>query len=162
MQHATRHSSAIPIDAAYAQRLQCRRQWRGFLAALSQEFAQALPAQDLSLLMARVGTRFAVEHPLIASDTVDALQSAMNQVWDGMDWGLVEIVPSAGGMEVHHRFSPLAAAFGPTEADWAVGFLLGVYQQWFDAAGAGGMKVQAVAPLDSLGTAHLRLGAAAA
>lgn len=160
MQHAAQHSSAISLDAAYAQRLQCQRQWRGFLTALAQEFAAALPAPDLALLMGRIGVRFAIQHPLAANHTVAELQDAMNQVWESIDWGVVELEAAPAGMEMRHRFSPLVAAFGATEADWAAGFLRGVYQHWFDAAGATGLQVQAMAPLDSLGSVHLRLAAA--
>ncbi len=160
MQHAAPPSSAGSLDETYAQRLQCRRQWRGFLTALGQEFSSALPAQDLALLMARVGERFAAAHPLAPSQTVGALQEAMNGVWDALDWGQVEIASISGGMDIQHRFSPLSAAFGTSGTEWTAGFLQGVYQQWFDAAGAGGLKVQVSAAPDGLGSARLRLGSA--
>lgn len=157
MQHAFSQASTASLDAAHAQRLQCQRQWRGFLGALGQEFAEALPAQELAILMARIGMRFAAQHPLAASDTLPGLQQAMNAVWDVLDWGVVELSQSAAGMEIHHRFSPLVAAFGEAAGGWAVGFLQGAYQQWFDAAGAGGLKVQAAGAPDVLGSVRLRL-----
>lgn len=153
-------SAAPTLDTAYAQQLQCQRQWRGFLTALGQEFSAALPAQDVALLMARIGMRFASQNPLTPSDTVEGLQGAMNAVWGALEWGRVEISQTPAGMDIRHRFSPLAAAFGAPQADWAVGFLQGAYQQWFDSAGAGGLKVQPVTGLDPLGSAQLRLGAA--
>lgn len=157
----TAHPPTAPVlDTAYAQQLQCGRQWRGFLNALGQEFSAALPAQDVALLMARIGVRFASQNPLAASDTIEGLQAAMNAVWGPLDWGRVDIAQTPAGMDIRHRFCPLAAAFGTSQADWAVGFLQGAYQQWFDSAGAGGLKVQPVTGLDSLGSAQLRLGAA--
>lgn len=149
-----------PIEPAYIHRLQCSRQWRGFLAALAEEFASALPPEELATLMARIGMRFAAEHPLPANDTVQALQDAMNRVWDSLDWGMAELGQSSEGMEITHRFSPVAAAFGEPHADWASGFLQGVYQQWFDAAGGAGLRVEVAAAVDALGTARLRLAAA--
>ncbi|PWW46800.1 hypothetical protein [Melaminivora alkalimesophila] len=63
------------------------------------------------------------------------------------------------GIGIEHRFSPLSAAFGEG-AGWAAGFLQGAYQQWFDAAGADGLRVQPAAPLDGLGSMRLRLASA--
>jgi hypothetical protein len=150
-----------PMEPAHIHRLQCSRQWRGFLTALAEEFVSALPPEELATLMARIGMRFAVEHPLPASDTVQGLQDAMNGVWNALDWGAVELSQSPGGMEITHRFSPLAAAFGEPHGAWATGFLQGAYQQWFDAAGGAGLRVEVAASADTLGTAHLRLAAAA-
>ncbi|AVO49521.1 cellulose synthase [Melaminivora suipulveris] len=151
------HTSTAAIDTHQVQRLQCQRQWRGFLHALGQEFAAALSAQDLATLMARIGVRFAAQHPLNPSENVTELQQAMNAVWDALDWGQVELAQAPAGMEIQHRFSPLVAALGETEGSWATGFLQGVYQQWFDAAGAAGLRVQTISALDALGNAHLRL-----
>lgn len=149
------------MEPAYIHRLQCSRQWRGFLAALAEEFVSALPPQELATLMARIGMRFAAEHPLPASDTVQGLQDAMNHVWNALGWGVAELGQSPSGMEITHRFSPLAAAFGEPHAPWATGFLQGAYQQWFDAAGGAGLRVEVAAAADALGTARLRLAAAA-
>ena len=60
------------MEPAYIHHLQCSRQWRGFLAAQAEEFASALPPQELATLMARIGMRFAAEHPLSARDTVQS------------------------------------------------------------------------------------------
>ncbi len=149
------------MEPAYIHHLQCSRQWRGFLAAQAEEFASALPPQELATLMARIGMRFAAKHPLSARDTVQNLQDAINHAWSALDWGVAELGQSPAGMEITHRFSPLAAAFGEPHADWATGFLQGAYQQWFDAAGGAGLRVEVTAAVDALGTARLRLAAAA-
>ncbi len=146
-------------DIAYTLQLQCGRQWRGFLLALGQEFVSALPPHDLMDLMARIGARFATQHPLAAGDTLTSLEEAINGVWDTLQWGMVELGQTSEAMEIQHRFSPLTAAFGEAGANWAAGFLQGAYQQWLDAAGAQGLKVAVVAPLDAVGSVHLRLGA---
>lgn len=147
------------MEPAHIHRLQCSRQWRGFMAALAEEFVSALPSQELVTLMARIGMRFAAEHPLPASDTVQGLQDTMNRVWSALDWGVAELEQNPAGMEITHRFSPLAAAFGEPHAPWATGFLQGAYQQWFDAAGGAGLRVQIAAAADTLGSARLRLAA---
>ena len=138
------------MEPAYIHHLQCSRQWRGFLAAQAEEFASALPPQELATLMARIGMRFAAEHPLSARDTVQNLQDAINHAWSALDWGVAELGQSPAGMEITHRFSPLAAAFGEPHADWATGFLQGAYQQWFDAAGGAGLRVEVAAAVDAL------------
>ncbi len=155
-----RHARTATFDADYAQRLQCQRQWRGFLSALAQELSEALPAQENAVLMARIGTRFALQHPLAPSETLTGLQQAMNAVWDRLDWGQVELSQSDASMHIYHRFSPLAAAFGETEAGWAAGFLQGAYQQWLEAAGAGGLSVQVASAPDAAGNVELLLAAA--
>lgn len=154
---ATPAAPSSAIDPAYVQQLQCSRQWRGVLAALGAEFVSALPQQDLFMLMARVGMRFASAHPLSPSQTVEGLQASMNQVWTALDWGVVELRQTNAGMEVWHRFSPLIAAFGEERGPWVVGLLQGIYQQWLEAAGGAGLRVDVMNAPDLLGSVHLRL-----
>lgn len=153
--------AAASWDLAYVRRLQCDPQWRGFLWALGQEFVHALPESELQTLMARIGARFAEHTALPASPTLPALQQAMNQVWGSMQWGQVQLQQTVAGIEIEHRFSPLAAAFEEAASPWATGFLQGVYQQWLDAVGATGLQVQVITPVDAWGTARLRLAPAA-
>ncbi len=65
----------------------CSRQWRGFLRALAQEFAEVLAADDLALLMARIGCRFAGTHLIGTCATLDEVQAGVNRVWERMEWG---------------------------------------------------------------------------
>lgn len=148
------------LETAHFQQLQCSRQWRDFLAAMGAEFASALPVQDLATLMARIGLRFAAEHPLAACDTVAGLQQEMNRVWESLEWGWAELGQSGEGMEVTHRLSPLTSAFGEAQMPWACGFLQGVYQHWFTTAGAQGLQVDVMAVPDALGSLRLRLAPA--
>lgn len=154
------YASSISVETTHLQRLQCSRQWRGFLVAMADEFVSALPAQELATLMARIGVRFAAGHPLPACETVQGLQQEMNRVWDLLEWGWAELYQTGEGMEVVHHFSPLTAAFGQTQVPWACGFLQGVYQHWFAAAGAEGLRVDVVSTADAQGTLRLRLVAA--
>jgi len=157
----TESAASSPLmKIAHLHQLQCSRQWRGFLAAMGDEFASALPAQELATLMARIGMRFAAAHPLNACETVQELQQDMNRVWDLLEWGWAELGQTSEGIEVTHHFSPLAAAFGEAQAPWACGFLQGVYQHWFAAAGAEGLRVDVVTAADAQGSVRLRLVAA--
>ena len=127
------------------------------MQALASEFASALPPEDLRALMARVGTRFAVAHALPPCATLDALQCGMSAVWEQTDWGGVNLTQAADHLDIHHTLSPLYAAFGSENVQWSGGFLEGVYQQWFNQAGSGQLRVALTAPVDAWGCAHLQL-----
>lgn len=153
-------SLPTPLPSDIAEHLaaqQCTAQWRGFFGALADEFASALSPQDLQALMARVGARFAAQYPLPAAGTLEELGNAMSQVWAGMDWGWVHLSQEAGHVDIHHRLSPVFAAFGADHVQWSGGFLEGVYQAWFERAGAGQLTVAQVAAADAWGCVHLRL-----
>lgn len=146
-----------PDIAAHLVRQQCSVQWRGFFQALAAEFVAALPPEDLRALMFRVGARFAADHPLPACATVEDLQRSMTAVWTSIDWGWVDLTQEVAQLNIHHSLSPVSAAFGPGHVHWSGGFLEGVYQSWFDQAGAGQLKVVQCAPADAWGCVHLQL-----
>lgn len=112
----------------------CSRQWRGFVRAMGEEFAEALPAAELSRLMARMGERFAAGHPLPVCADLPSLQQACNTVWEASDWGQAQFVEHSAHISIDHLGAPLEAALGDG-ADWASGFLQGVYRAWFRGAG---------------------------
>lgn len=158
--HAMSQTASITPSPEIAQHLaqgQCAAQWRGFFQALAAEFVAALPPQDLRALMFRVGARFAAEHPLPACATLDELQRSMTAVWERIDWGWVQLTQEAAQLDIQHSLSPVSAAFGPDHVQWSGGFLEGVYQAWFEEAGAGQLKVAQVAPADAWGCVHLQL-----
>ncbi|WP_233589841.1 cellulose biosynthesis protein BcsD [Acidovorax sp. FJL06] len=153
-------TASLPASPEITQHLvqqQCAVQWRGFFQALAAEFAAALPPEDLRALMFRVGARFAAEHPLPACATLDELQRGMTAVWERIDWGWVRLTQEAAQLDIRHSLSPVSAAFGPSHVLWSGGFLEGVYQAWFEQAGAGQLKVVQVAPADAWGGVHLQL-----
>ncbi|UYB51672.1 hypothetical protein OCJ37_17130 [Xanthomonas sp. AM6] len=126
----------------------CSRQWRGFLRALAQEFAAELAAEDMALLMARIGRRFAAEHPLGACATLEELQAAANRVWERAEWGYVRFEEQADRVDLHHVGSPLQIALAGETAG-ADGFLEGVYHAWFEQAGMlAGLGIRAVPVAD--------------
>jgi len=112
----------------------CSRQWRGFLQAMADEFADALPDAELARLMARMGERFALAHPLAPADDLAVLQAACNGIWSNLDWGSAQFSEQPGEVTIEHLGAPLSALLG-AGASWAGGFLEGVYRGWFQAAG---------------------------
>ncbi|MCC4597878.1 hypothetical protein NRY95_03885 [Xanthomonas campestris pv. phormiicola] len=122
----------------------CSRQWRGFLRALAQEFAAELSPEDMALLMARIGRRFAGEHRIGACATLDELQAEVNRLWDWMEWGYARFEEQADRVDLYHVGSPLQIALAG-EAAGADGFLEGVYHAWFEQAGMlAGLGIRAV------------------
>ena len=122
----------------------CAMQWRGFMRALAGEFAEALPTHDLKRLMARIGARYAAEHPIDGCDNLDEWATAANARWQQSDFGYAVLRDHPQHLEIRHYGAPLVRAMGPDSAAWAVGFLEGVYQAWFVQAGMGtGLEVRA-------------------
>lgn len=158
--HAMFPTASLPANPDITQRLidqQCTVQWRGFLQALAAEFAAALPPEDLRALMLRVGARFAADHPLPPCTTLEDLQSSMVAVWERIGWGGVRLYQASTQLDIHHDLSPLSAAFGLGHAPWSGGFLEGVYQSWFEQAGAAQLRVAQSAPADAWGCIHFQL-----
>jgi len=126
----------------------CSRQWRGFLRALAQEFAAELGAEDMALLMARIGRRFADAHPIGRCATLEDLQGAANRVWEQVEWGYARFEEQADRVDLYHVGSPLQIALAGETAG-ADGFLEGVYHAWFEQAGMlAGLGIRAVPAID--------------
>ncbi|WP_254459143.1 cellulose biosynthesis protein BcsD [Xanthomonas sacchari] len=122
----------------------CSRQWRGFLHALAEEFAAELGAEDLALLMARIGRRFAAEHPVGTCATLQDLEEAANRIWDRLEWGYVRFEEQADRLDLLHAGSPLHIGLAG-QATGADGFMEGVYQAWFVQVGmSAGLCVRAL------------------
>ena len=81
----------------------------------------------------------------------------MTAMWDRIGWGSVRLQQGAAELDIHHDLSPLSAAFGPGHAPWSGGFLEGVYQSWFEQAGAAQLRVAQSAPADAWGCIHFQL-----
>ena len=148
-----------PAIVEYFAEMQCSRQWKGFLRALSEEFSQQLPEADLQALMRRLGARFAQASPLPDCNTLDELQIAMGRIWVGQDWGWVKLEELHGALRISHFCAPLFTALGPASAAWSPAFLEGVYQEWFRQSQAGTLQVRQVSGPDATGSVELRLEA---
>lgn len=148
-----------PEIHAYLLQHQCAPQWRSFLHAMGAEFRDALQRDELRELMHRIGMKFAVQHPLPACETLTSLQEEMAAFWRPIGWGWVSLTQDSMRLSIHHHCAPLASAFGADHGEWTHGFLQGVYQQWFDAAGAHHLRVGQAAITDAWGSARFELSA---
>lgn len=151
------HEPLSGESAQHLSQLQCSRQWRGFLQALASEFTQALSTEELRELMFRVGERFACAHLLGPCATLSDLQQRMTDVWCNADWGSVTLVQHEKQLSILHHCTPLLASMGKSNIDWSLGFLQGAYQQWFDTAGAGSLRVAPGESTDAWGSASFSL-----
>jgi len=133
------------------------RQWRGFLAALAEEFQTQLGADELRQLMARIGQRFGATHQLPPCESTAQLAEAFNLIWHDSDWGFVELIEEADGLRIIHYCAPLTA-FGPSALAWTPGFLQGVYEHWLSELGAEGLSVQQTSEFDDHAAIEFRLG----
>jgi len=139
----------VPSDRLidYYEAGHCSMQWRGFLHALANEFSDALPWHDLRRLMARIGARYASDYPLERYETLDEWCLAVNRCWQKNDFGFAVVRDQNRHLEIRHYGAPLFLAMGMDKAQWAVGFLEGVYYAWFVQAGMGtGLEVRAETP----------------
>ncbi len=134
------------IDGYLRERL-CARQWQGFLWAMGHEFESALDAEDLALLMGRIGARFADVAPVSDVDDLEAVEAACNAIWSSIDWGWCEFEEYDSQVLIRHVCAPINVAIG---ADWADGFLQGVYDRWFQQVGMlPGLGVKRLRPASS-------------
>jgi len=123
----------------------CSRQWLGFVRAMADEFAAELPEHELSTLMARIGRRFALRHPIGECQALGEVEAAANRIWEETEWGQCRMEEQAGSVEITHAAAPIAVALAGM--DWHDGFLAGVYEGWFLQLGMlAGLSVNADRP----------------
>ena len=143
----------------------CAPQWRSFLQLLGHEWSAGQPSQALHQQMCRRGRALADLHPLPAVTGLLPLEQAMNEVWNALQWGWVRLHDQGIELYLVHHGAPLVDAFGAGSVDWSVGLLEGVYQRWFEQAGANGLRLRArshgVSPLAHEFTLSADLGSSA-
>ncbi len=122
-------------ELEYLLRERISTQWAAFLQALSAEMQSQLTQQEYRQLLHSIGQRMAESLPIGPRDTIEELESAINQRFAGMQWGHVKLIDSGASLNIEHHFSPLSVALG-LDAETAGGLLEGVYEHWFRAAGA--------------------------
>ena len=126
-------------------------QWALTLRAMAAEMSSVSDAPDLRDFFFRIGERFAtaVAGNFQDANTLDALETSLNEFWANMTWGWVELQEEDGGIDIAHQCAPLAQAFGHEELSWSVGLLEGFYQTLFNEFGASedmAMSCVAVSP----------------
>jgi len=115
----------------------CDRQWRPFLQALADELGQQMEATERRQLMHALGRRIAADSPLSEAQDLDTLSASMNEFWDRLEWGYVEIHEEDAYVALLHHCAPLRGGFGDAAMTWTPALLEGIYAQWFADFGAG-------------------------
>jgi hypothetical protein len=115
-------------------------QWSPILRSLATELVIGSEADidALRQLFLKIGVRFArdVEMQFEGVQTLPELTTALNDFWSKTNWGWVALTESKEGIEIEHRYAPLAEAFGDEMLEWTVGILEGFYQTVFRSFGA--------------------------
>lgn len=122
----------------YFRAQQASLQWQPFLRAMSQELSETVSADQLRPLFHKIGQRFAKDTGDLFSDikTLAELQQGLNNFWERINWGWVDLKEANGGIEITHQAAPLAEAFGEESLDWSIALLEGFYQSIFSVLGA--------------------------
>ena len=121
----------------YAQK-QCSAQWRVFLLAISSEIFNHASDGDAKLFFREVGGEMARRMPLPQAKSLVELQELMNDQFDRMDWGQVELSDAGEGIDICHYAAPSSIAEDAREV-WSRSLsytLEGLYGHWFQAQGA--------------------------
>lgn len=144
----------------YYARRQCSEQWRVFLTSLAEELSGQMEVEDRRKFMLALGERMAAKLPHPDATSLAQLESAINQLWEQMEWGYVSLREVDNTIAVSHRCAPLRAAFGAASMKWVPGLLEGLYAHWFRAFGAGGelQLMQFSTPRGSDDEIQFRLG----
>jgi hypothetical protein len=115
-------------------------QWSPILRSLATELVIGSEADidALRQLFLKIGIRFArdVEVQFEGVQTLTELTTALNDFWSKTHWGWVALTETKEGIEIEHRYAPLAEAFGDEMLEWTVGILEGFYQTVFRSFGA--------------------------
>jgi hypothetical protein len=145
----------------YLRAQQVSLQWFPFLRAMAQELSETTTAKDLRPLFVKVGKRMANDSKDLFTDikSLAQLQDNLNDFWERINWGWVELRETNGAIEMAHQAAPLAEAFGNESMAWSTGLLEGFYHSVFAVLGASDtMAVREVGVANDGLTIQLRLG----
>jgi hypothetical protein len=132
-------------NLSYFAKQQCSVQWQAFLTAFSAELGQQIPANELRVLMSRLGHFMAQNLPIPSGNTVAELEASINSIWFDMNWGWIELVEKKDELHIEHHAAPLQAAFGADALAWSPAILEGIYAQWLSAlSGSSALKLTQV------------------
>jgi hypothetical protein len=140
-------NNSVALNQYISSRL-CSPQWGAFLPLFAVELTQDLTPGHLSQVMRRTGGQFARRHALGAIDTLVDLQAAVNRIWDGLDWGWVEMREAEDRLVLAHYYAPLQIVFGVEHQAWSGAFLEGAYEWWMRQLDAD-LQLRASAPGES-------------
>ncbi len=129
----------------YFARQQCSVQWQAFLSAFSAELGQQVPANELRVLMTRLGHFMAQSLPAPSGNTVAELEASINSIWFDMNWGWINLAEKKDELHIEHHAAPLQAAFGADALAWSPAILEGIYAHWLSAlSGSQALKLTQV------------------
>ncbi|MDP3859606.1 MAG: cellulose biosynthesis protein BcsD [Stagnimonas sp.] len=117
---------SAPVDA----------QWADFLRVMAEELAEQMSAEEIRAFFAVLGRRIARRNPLAAGETLQDLESAVNQHLRRCNWGWMRVRDLNTSLEFLHSCSPLRQALGDQAMDWAPGLFEGMYDEWLKQSGA--------------------------
>lgn len=164
-QHVTKPTPISSMSSEnftnYFRSQQVSLQWLPVLRAMASELSEQIDPEDLRLLFARIGERFAkdVEDRFDDVQTIAQLEENLNGFWAQVNWGWVSLTEAKGFVEIEHQAAPLAEAFGDDALGWSIGLLEGFYQNVFGQLGAGeSMRVKGLDEISSAMSIHLRFG----
>jgi predicted hydrocarbon binding protein len=122
----------------YAKAQKINSQWARLLRAMAAEMSSVSEAPDLRDFFFRIGEQFATSagEAFEGVESLDDLESCLNEFWADMSWGWVELNEEDAGIDIAHQCAPLAQAFGDDSLAWSVGLLEGFYQTLFNEFGA--------------------------
>jgi hypothetical protein len=126
------------FDRVYHSARSCSSQWRVFLSAFALELHVGAEPAEVRGFLRQIGRRMADDMILPKTDTVEALEAAMNEAWGCIDWGWVKLFPEDDGVRIVHGAYPNAFS-DPSHVVWpdgAAAVMEGVYGQWMLAQGS--------------------------
>lgn len=133
---------------AHFQQLQCSAQWRVFLSVMAEQLVGVVGEDELRALMFRIGRGMAKKLELPDATSISDLAGVMNNHWEAMQFGWMELIDGGKHLEIQHHCSPLISAFGEDGKTWCYALLEGAYAEWFKEAGAGDELVLRFVALD--------------
>jgi hypothetical protein len=148
---------------AYLARRDVSIQWRGFLRALVDTLDARMERQDRDALLRDAGGHFAALMPLPPAETLEGLESQMNEALAAVSWGHVtlELDPQDRRLRFTHRVAPCVATPQDPAGAWLGPVLEGLYGAWLSAQPGGENAGPATVRLAELepGLARLQYGA---
>lgn len=126
-------SPTASVDYLLTERVSA--QWLAFLTAFSTEIQNQLSAQEYRELLRSMGLRFGALLDIGERETVEGMSEGINAHLKAVRWGHVKLSDNGDQLLIEHHYSPLPQALG-IDVDLAGGFLEGMYEHWFKAAGA--------------------------
>jgi hypothetical protein len=126
------------LDQAYHAAQGCSPQWRVFLSAFASELNVGAEPAEVRGFLRQIGRRMGELMVLPKTDTVEALEAAMNEAWRRIEWGWVKLFPEHDTILIVHGAYPNAFQ-DPSNTVWpngAAAVMEGVYGQWMLGQGS--------------------------